>query len=803
MAYSVQQFTSTGTEDHVILSFPYLDKSDVHLYSDSVEVNFTWASDTRINFNPFPAGAEIVVRRLTNKDRVVYLLQEGAPFTREVLDLIHTQILYLTQEAAEGVFFDMYGDINMHGFRIRNAGAPVLPKDYTTKEWTEAAIQSVNADYGLRSELASAGGSGLILDAPKPVTWHGFAGGADPTGNTSSKLAIKAALEYGGHIHFPDGIYFIEGEGADAGGVLATITKSLQVTCAPNARFVTDSLDNDFIRIEIPSNGAGLPAEKLVCDWDGGFFDQRNQRNSTVVPFMPEYPPAKPGFSATADAVSIRGFYTDSSGKVRAGLKRATIRRVVTYAGDHWQSAGGDSGVFIAGAEEQVIEYCYLKGNRDLGVYASAHESGQLNCAATVRNNVFDTCFHGAAGKRGFASLDIVHNTFINCVRAAQSEFISVRNRKVNIQSNNFIGCGINVRIQRTDGGCVSGNHDEFHGATLADGSIEPVVGLRGYLVDNSSDIHVGPNTATAENPLAAIVYPLQGQGITLTGTTTGCVQRGNTFRGWRRLGSDETTGGKNRWFDNLCPDGTAKNVVFTDITNGVECRVADALGNAPWWRTPQYFFPTDESAPILRGYSGSGAPTGGIYFKGPDVGLAGPNVLIQGNLYPVTPNTTAIGAATSPVAGGWTQSAFTVTSDERAKTRPFKVTDAVLDAVAEIDWVQFQLIDRILDKGEDGARWHVGVMAQAVQAIFERHGLDARDFAFFCYDEWEEKAAVTVTHPAVYDIHGMEVRPEYTEVVQEAQAAGNAYSIRYEELLILKQMQMERDLKRAIASNQ
>lgn len=634
----------------------------------------------------------------------------------------------------------------------------------------------------------------------KSVTWEGFAGGADQSGATSSVAAFKAAIESGGNIWVPAGSYFIPGEGPDSGGVLATITKSVYVTCEPGAKFFTDSLDNDFIRIEIPSNGSGLPDEGVTVDWDGGFFDQRNQKNSTVVPFMAEYPPANPGVSATADAVSIRGFYT-IGGTVKAGMKRATVRRVVTLAGDHWQSAGGDSGVFIGGAEEQLIELCYFKGARDLGAYPSAHESGQLKCSVTVINNIFDTCFHGAAAKRGFESIDITKNTFINCVRAAQSEFISIRNRNVGIYNNTFIGCGITARIQQSDGGFIYGNVDKEHGATLANGTIEPIVGLRGYLIESCTDIVTGPNFATPEKPAAAAAYPTQGQGITITGASSGCQQLNNSFKGWRRLGSDETIGGKNRWKGNTCPDGTAKYVVFTDITNGVEERVADQVGNAPWLRTPLLCSPSSELAPIIKSYDGSGISTAGLYFKGPDIGLAGPNVLIQGNLYPVTPNTTAIGAATSPVAGGWTQAAFTVTSDERTKTRPFEITDAMLDAVAEIEWVMFQIIGRILEKGEDNARWHVGVIAQRVKEVFEKHGVDPHDCAFFCYDKWDAKPAVTLEVPAVYDMHGLVVSEARTEIVEEAVGAGELYSIRYEELFALKIKQVERDHSRRIDS--
>lgn len=652
-------------------------------------------------------------------------------------------------------------------------------------------------DATLRGDLAAPGGAGLVGGVAKPVTWSGFAGGVDLTGAVSCKNAVVAALQSGGEIRFPAGNYFIPASG---GPIVATITKSLLVTCEPGVRFFTDSLDGNMIAIQVPSNGAGLPVDGITCDWDGGFFDQRNQKNSTTVPFAANYPPANLGTSNICDALYMVGFYT-ASGVTKAGMKRATARRVVTYAGDHWQTAGGDSGVFIGGAEEQLIELCYFKGNRDLGAYPSAHESGQIKCSVTVRNNIFDTCFHGAAAKRGFESIDITKNTFINCVRAAQSEFISVRNRNVGIYNNTFIGCGITARVQQSDGGFIYGNVDKEHGATLANGSIEPIVGLRGYLIESCSDIVTGPNFASAEKAAAAAAYPTQGQGVTVTGASTGCVQVFNIFKGWRRLGNDETSGGKNVWSENRCPDGTSKNVVFTDIANGSERRVADQLGNAPWWRTPQYIFLTDETNPLIRGYNGTSASAAGIYFKGADIGLAGPNVLVQGNLFPVTPNTTAIGAATSPVAGGWTQSAFTVTSDEKTKTRPFEITDAMLDAVAEIDWVMFQIIGRILEKGEDAARWHVGVMAQRVKEVFEKHGVDPHDHAFFCYDKWDAKPAVTLEVPAAYDMHGLMVSEARTEIIEEAVEAGDLYSIRYDELLALKIKQVERDHVRKIDS--
>lgn len=120
------------------------------------------------------------------------------------------------------------------------------------------------------------------------------------------------------------------------------------------------------------------------------------------------------------------------------------------------------------------------------------------------------------------------------------------------------------------------------------------------------------------------------------------------------------------------------------------------------------------------------------------------------------------------PWAGGFTQAAFTVTSDEQHKTKnppilargtvEFSVSsderamqsdyaDTILDAWAEVDFVQFQYLDRVEEKGEDGARWHFGVIAQRVKEAFERHGLDAHRFGFLCYDEWDDQYEKVLTN--------------------------------------------------------
>lgn len=108
--------------------------------------------------------------------------------------------------------------------------------------------------------------------------------------------------------------------------------------------------------------------------------------------------------------------------------------------------------------------------------------------------------------------------------------------------------------------------------------------------------------------------------------------------------------------------------------------------------------------------------------------------------LVPSASATYSCGTASLPWAGGFTQAAFTVTSDEHSKTELLVITDDILDAWQEVDLAQYQYLDRVEAKGVDGARWHFGTGARRVVDVFARHGLDAHRFAFICYDEWEAK---------------------------------------------------------------
>jgi len=108
-------------------------------------------------------------------------------------------------------------------------------------------------------------------------------------------------------------------------------------------------------------------------------------------------------------------------------------------------------------------------------------------------------------------------------------------------------------------------------------------------------------------------------------------------------------------------------------------------------------------------------------------------------------------------------------TSDEREKEQIGDIDEAVLRAWGNVNYQQFKFKDAVALKGSS-ARWHVGLVAQRVKEVFEAEGIDPFAYGILCYDEWEEQEEKT---------------EEGVGVVQEFEAAGNRYGIRYEALAL------------------
>lgn len=127
------------------------------------------------------------------------------------------------------------------------------------------------------------------------------------------------------------------------------------------------------------------------------------------------------------------------------------------------------------------------------------------------------------------------------------------------------------------------------------------------------------------------------------------------------------------------------------------------------------------------------------------------------------------------------------VSSDERIKTDIGPVPDEWLDAWGHVQWVRYR---RNLDNSD---RWHVGLIAQRVRDAFSARGLDACEIGLLCFDEWE--AAPAQFGQPERDDDGNVVRE--AEEIAPARAAGNLWSLRYDECFAMEAAWQRRELSR------
>ena len=153
----------------------------------------------------------------------------------------------------------------------------------------------------------------------------------------------------------------------------------------------------------------------------------------------------------------------------------------------------------------------------------------------------------------------------------------------------------------------------------------------------------------------------------------------------------------------------------------------------------------------------------------------------------PATDNAFTLGAAANRWSTVYAGTGTINTSDEREKQQVKPIDDVVLRAWAKVEYCAFKFNDAVALKG-DGARWHIGLIAQKVKEAFESEGLDAFAYGLLCYDQWDEivedvleEVDVTLEDGTV--VKGAQPTGEKRVVLQ----AGNRYGIRYEQALALE----------------
>ena len=149
VSYSIQRAVSDGSLNRVAVSLAYLDKSDISVWVDDIQIPETgvsqypwhWDGDDIVFDSPIPNGIEVLVRRSTNRSSVQNVFSGRAEFSNKTMDENFTQMLHLAQEYSEGSGLrDVFSDINMHGYKITNTGFATEDDDVVTlKQYREDA----------------------------------------------------------------------------------------------------------------------------------------------------------------------------------------------------------------------------------------------------------------------------------------------------------------------------------------------------------------------------------------------------------------------------------------------------------------------------------------------------------------------------------------------------------------------------------------------------------------------------------------------------------------------------------------
>ncbi len=136
----------------------------------------------------------------------------------------------------------------------------------------------------------------------------------------------------------------------------------------------------------------------------------------------------------------------------------------------------------------------------------------------------------------------------------------------------------------------------------------------------------------------------------------------------------------------------------------------------------------------------------------------------VTGNIKPTVAASYNIGTASLPWKDGFFKNTITVVSDDDHKPVKDVIPDAVLDIFDSLEIKRWKYDWAIAEKGEDNARWHVGFIAQEIIEAFSNAGLDAQDYAFLVWREWDAE-------PAQYEqvlVRDAVTDPETGEVISE-----------------------------------
>jgi hypothetical protein len=170
----------------------------------------------------------------------------------------------------------------------------------------------------------------------------------------------------------------------------------------------------------------------------------------------------------------------------------------------------------------------------------------------------------------------------------------------------------------------------------------------------------------------------------------------------------------------------------------------------------------------------------------------------LNGNYHPGADNSFNLGTAAFRWKEVFAVAPVINTSDAREKQQFSDIPAEWLDAWDGVKWQRFKWNEAVESKGNDNARWHVGLVAQQIKEAFEAKGLDPFKIGLLCYDEWDEMLVPVFAKRKVWNEELQEeLDEEYDtgERVVELQA-GNRYGVRYTECAAMEAAWVRRKLE-------
>lgn len=190
MAKSYALSTGDGVLATVMVPFPYISRDHVRLYSNGVEVPFSWISYGMILAATPPAfDAQVLVKRVTPRDVALVDYADGDVLTAFDLDLDSAQALFVAQEAHDALeleryFSDTYdGALSVNGGkRITNVGYPENDTDAATKLYVDRVAGGLETPVENAVTAAQAAAAAALLSA----------GGASTSATNAALSALNA-----------------------------------------------------------------------------------------------------------------------------------------------------------------------------------------------------------------------------------------------------------------------------------------------------------------------------------------------------------------------------------------------------------------------------------------------------------------------------------------------------------------------------------------------------------------------------------------------------------------------------------